>query len=138
MSNCQNCNKYLDYIFISCSFFNFNCTYGSGATGQQNGVFESVQCGRASWTAGSRSQHSPARLLHYCCLLPSLLPGFMINKLSSTQLLFSIVRFFPASQINPPPAVGSLIPSAKTVKRQNNLKLLCEKKSNCGCNRWFG
>ena len=40
--------------------------------------------------------------------LPSLLPGILINKLSSTYLLFCLTSFLE----NPPSAVGNLIPSA--------------------------
>ena len=36
MSNYYNCKKCLDCVIILCYFFSFNCTYGSGTTGQQN------------------------------------------------------------------------------------------------------
>ena len=48
--------------------------------------------------------------------LPSLLPGILINKLSSTYLLFCLTSFLE----NPPSAVGSLIPSAKSVNSQHS------------------
>ena len=76
----------------------FNRTYGSEATRQQNGVFESVQHGRASWTAGSGSQHPPARLLHYCCLLPSLLPGLWLTNYHINVATVHHCSMFTSSQ----------------------------------------
>ena len=92
--------------------------YGNYWTTERTGVFESIQCGRAKLDHWERELTPTSAAASLLLSITSLLPGFMINKLSSSSCCLSTCACTAYGKSSLPP--GTLVPSAKSVNGQNS------------------
>ena len=110
MSNCYNSKEpSLCYLF---SFIR-TCTLVQELLDNRTGVFESIQCGRTKLDQREQELTPTSTAASLLPLVTSLLPGFLINKLSSSSCCLSTCAYTSYGKY--PSAVGSLVPSVKSV-----------------------